>query len=75
MTQKEFNKRCHEVFLAREGDEFYYVEEVFSDDRILIAMSEIDDDGERNTFYYEAYMIERPESLAYLLGERDDFTD
>lgn len=75
MTQKEFNKRCNEVFESREGDEYYYVEEVFSDDRVSIAMSEVDEDGDRAVFFYEANMVERPEALAYLLGQRDDFND
>lgn len=75
LTQKEFNKRCNEVFLSQEGDEYYYVDEVFSDDRISIAMGEPDGFCGRVHFNYVAHMVERPEALAYLLGERDDFND
>lgn len=75
MTQTEFNKRCDEVFESREGDEYYYVEEVFSDGRVSIAMSELDEDGDRTVFFYEPDMSERPEALAYLLGQRDYFND
>lgn len=75
LTQKEFNKRCNEVFESREGDKYYFVDEVFSDDRVVITMSETDKDGYELIFNYEANMVERPEALAYILGQRDDFND
>lgn len=74
MTFKEFNKRCNEVFESREGDEYYRIKEVFPDKQISISMSEIDC-GERIYFDYKPDMSERPEALAYLLGQRDDFND
>lgn len=74
LTQKEFNKRCNEVFESDHQEEYYFVDEVFSDDRVVISMSEVDY-GERLYFNYVANMVERPEALAYLLGERDDFND
>jgi hypothetical protein len=38
-------------------------------------MSERDQDGEEISFTYEPDMSERPESLDYLLGNRNDFND
>ena len=72
LTQTEFNKRCHEVFFTETTDNFYFIE--VDDDGVRIEMSELSD-GEDVVFTYEPDMTERPESLDYLLGNRDDFND
>jgi hypothetical protein len=73
LTQFEFNQRCHEVFVTEETDNFFYIE--VEGDKVSIWMSERDQDGEEISFTYEPDMTERPESLDYLLGNRDDFND
>lgn len=73
LTQEEFNKRCNEVFLSQEGDYYYSIE--VKGDRVIINMEEETIDGDTVVFDYEPDMTERPEALAYLLGERDDFND
>jgi hypothetical protein len=46
------------------------------DGQLLIEMEEINEEGESSgIFNYEPNMEERPEALAYLMGERDDFND
>lgn len=77
LTPEEFDKRCREVFLTNEGDEFYGIE-VFNDQYIVLSMAEMDEvDGEYVLvdFRYQPSMTDRPEALAYLLGERDNFND
>jgi hypothetical protein len=73
LTQFEFNQRCHEVFVTKETDNFFDIE--VEGDRVSIWMSERDQDGEEISFTYEPDMSERPESLDYLLGNRNDFND
>ena len=77
LTPEEFDKRCREVFVANEGDEFYGIE-VFDDHHIFLSMAEMDEvDGEPVLvgLTYQPAMADRPEALAYLLGERGDFHD
>jgi hypothetical protein len=39
-------------------------------------MQEMDEDGNISSIFdYEPDMTERPEALAYLMGDRDDFND
>ena len=74
LTQEEFNRRCHEVFFTAEGEEFYNI--IVDDDKnVIICMSEPDPEIGEILFYYEPEMSERPEALAYLLGNRNDYND
>ena len=72
LSIQELNKRCDEVFCLGEGDEIY---DVFcKDGGTVVRMLEIDS-GETLFFDFVPDMSERPEALAYLLGERDSFSD
>lgn len=77
LTEKELNKRAAEVFELQEGDYIYDV--IVNDDgRVLVNMEEVgtkQEDFRMVNFNYEPNMSERPEALAYLLGERDNFND
>lgn len=73
LNAKEIQKRCEKVFAAEEGDIFYNI--IVEDGRTEIPMDEIDEDGYPRSFIFEPNMSERPEALAYLLGERNDFND
>jgi hypothetical protein len=70
----ESNRRCSEVFDMQEDD---FVWGIYLDDgQLLVEMEEINEEGESSgIFNYEPDMTERPEALAYLMGERDDFND
>lgn len=70
----EINRRCSEVFDMQEDD---FVWGIYLDNgQLLIEMEEINEEGESSgIFNYEPNMEERPEALAYLMGERDDFND
>jgi hypothetical protein len=70
----EINRRCSEVFDMQEDD---FVWGIYLDDgQLLVEMEEINEEGESSgIFNYEPNMEERPEALAYLMGERDDFND
>lgn len=70
----ELNRRCSEVFEMQEGDTVYSI--CLDGDQPIIEMEEIDVDGNfSGIFDYEPDMSERPEALAYLMGDRDDFND
>lgn len=73
LAQKELNKRAEEVFELQEGDYIYLIEQI--GDKVYVNMQEIDEKGNIIVFDYEPDMTERPEALAYLMGERDDFND
>lgn len=73
MTQKDFDKRCKEVFITQEGDEFYAINTNGSD--VCIAMKETDPNGEELFFNYFPDMSDREQALDYLLGKRNDFND
>lgn len=73
LNAKEIQERCEKVFAAEEGDVFYNI--IVEDGRTEIPMDEIDEDGYPCSFIFEPNMSERPEALAYLLGERNDFND
>lgn len=77
LTEKELNKRVAEVFDLQEGDYIYDV--IVNDDgKVLVNMEEVGTKQENFrivNFDYEPNMSERPEALAYLLGERADFND
>jgi hypothetical protein len=71
---KELNKRCEEVFELQEDDYIYDV--IVDDDNVVrVNMTELDQSGQFVIFDYLPDMSERPESLDYILGERDDFND
>ena len=77
LSQEEFQKRCEEVFLMNDGDEAYGIT-VEDDGRVKVSMGEVGTKEEQFRwvyFDYEPDMSERPEALAYLLGERNDFND
>jgi len=77
----EFQKRAHEVFLFAEGEEplDIYVFSKYCDgsyvNQTIYLSVEVNC---RYTSYitdYKLDMTDRPTALAYLLGERDDFSD
>lgn len=70
----EINRRCSQVFDMQEDD---FVWGIYLDDgQLKVEMEEINEEGESSgIFYYEPDMTERPEALAYLMGERNDFND
>ena len=70
----EINQRCNQVFEMREDD---FVWGIYLDNgQLKVEMEEVDENGNGSgIFYYEPDMTERPEALAYLMGERDDFND
>jgi hypothetical protein len=71
----EINRRCNEVFVMQEGD-FVWGIFLTDDGQLLVEMEEINEEGESSgIFNYEPNMEERPEALAYLMGERNDFND
>ena len=73
LNREEFNKRCNEVFESQEGDYYYSIEVI--DNKVIINMEEETEKGATVIFDYEPDMTDRPQALAYLLGERDDFND
>jgi hypothetical protein len=74
LDSKELNKRCEEVFELQEDDYIYDV--IVDDDNVVrVNMTELDQSGQFVIFDYLPDMTERPESLEYILGERDDFND
>lgn len=73
LNQEELNERAHEVFILEDTDVVYDLEVV--DDRVIIEMSEMDEDFDETIFNYEPDMTGRPEALDYLLGLRNDFND
>lgn len=74
LDQKELNRRADQVFALMPGD---YIFDVFVEDdgRVRVNMQELGEDGDYVNFNYEPDMTDRPEALAYLMGERDDFND
>ena len=76
LNENELNKRADEVFELYAGDYIYSVE-VQDDGRVQILMDEAAEGlpTKRMLFTYEPDMTERPQALAYLMGERDDFND
>ena len=74
LSLEELNKRCGEVFELQEDDYIYSVE-VDDDGTVRVNMEELSQEGQMVIFDYEPDMTERPESLDYILGNRDDFND
>ena len=71
----ELNRRCDEVFDMQEGD-FVWSIRVNGEGQLLVEMEELDEKGNSSgIFDYEPDMTERPEALAYLMGDRNDFND
>lgn len=69
LSFEELNRRANEVFFLDEGDEIISVEG--EGDCVKVKMQ--NKDG--FVFDYLPDMTDRPEALAYLKGERDDFND
>jgi len=69
LSFEELNKRADEVFLLDDGDEVISVDG--EGDCVRVRM--IDKDGLE--FDLMPDMTDRPEALAYLKGERNDFND
>lgn len=69
----ELNKRAEEVFDLQEGDYIFDVEVIYG--QVYVNMEEITEKGDIVIFDYKPDMSERPQALAYLLGQRDDFND
>ena len=75
MDTNELNRRCDQVFNMNDSD-FVWGVYLTSDGQLLVEMEEINEEGESSgIFNYEPDMTERPEALAYLMGERNDFND
>jgi hypothetical protein len=75
MDTNELNRRCDQVFNMNDSD-FVWGVYLTSDGQLLVEMEEINEEGESSgIFNYEPDMEERPEALAYLMGERNDFND
>ncbi len=70
----ELNKRAEEVF-DLQVDDYIWDVSVTDDNKVLVNMEEVDENGRIMIFDYEPDMTERPEALDYLLGRRDDFND
>lgn len=74
---KDFAKRCEEVFETKEGEEYCDIR-VEDDGKVRIGVVEVSPKEKGSNwiyFEYEPDMTERPQALAYLMGERDDFND
>jgi hypothetical protein len=69
LSFEELNRRADEVFCLEEGDEIISVDG--EGDCVRVRM--IDKDGLE--FDLMPDMTDRPQALAYLKGERDDFDD
>jgi hypothetical protein len=69
LSFEELNKRADEVFLLDEGDQVISVDG--EGDCVRVRM--IDKDGLE--FDLMPDMTDRPQALAYLKGERNDFND
>lgn len=70
----ELNKRYQEVFMANKRDIVYDIR-VRGDGQLEIDMDEATD---KDTFAWLVYcpnMEGRPQALAYLMGDRNDFND
>ena len=65
----ELNKRANEVFDLKEEETVWDVE-IDNMDNVRVTL----DDGETEWDYIPD-MDSRPQALAYLMGERDDFND
>lgn len=74
MEQKEFQRRCEEVFDTQEDEEYYSID-ITPEGEVVINMSEINETGQFIIFDYIPDMTNRPEALDYLLGARNDFND
>lgn len=71
----EINRRAEEVFDMRNGE---FVMAVYYDDEsetVRMPMLELDDNDNLISFDYIPDMTDRPQALAYLMGEREDFAD
>jgi len=69
LSFEELNRRADEVFLLDDGDEVISVDG--EGDCVRVRMV----DANFCEFDLMPDMSERPEALAYLKGERDDFND
>jgi len=76
MTQKEFNRRCYEVFEPLDGDSYQFME-MNGEQPIIHFLGKVyvGEEFSIMPFAYEPDMSDRPQALAYLKGERDDFND
>lgn len=77
LSQEDFQKRCEEVFDTQDGEEYYGIR-IEDDGQIYIEVGETGTKEEGFAWVYFDYkpdMTDRPEALAYLMGDRDDFND
>lgn len=74
LNQDELNRRADKVFDLKIGDYVYDVT-IEDDGSTVIPMHELGDDGDYVDFDYRPNMADRPQALAYLMGDRDDFND
>ena len=75
LTQEDFNKRCHKVFTLRQNSQFYSM--YFDKDNCprFIMDEYVRKFNKVMRFAFKPNMTERPQALAYLMGERSDFND
>ena len=80
-SDKELKKRCKEVWPDEVWEEGYLGEGVYDvsnvDGNAIICWSYVDD-GPQYKWHYRYFkkgMKRRPQALAYVCGERDDFND
>lgn len=71
LSRSELNKRAEKVFVLKPGDYIYSI--ILGDDGTLIVTMEEVRHGP--IFEYLPDMSGRPEAVAYLMGDRDDFND
>ena len=69
----ELNKRYQEVFMANEHDIVYGIS-LNGDGQLEIDLDEYEN-GDRIWALYRPNMEERPQALAYLMGDRNGFND
>lgn len=75
LDRSELNRRCDQVFDLTVL-EYVYDVYITDDGRVVMEMSELKDKESIFFFFdYEPDMSDRPESLEYIMGTRDDFND
>lgn len=70
----ELNRRAEEVFELKENDYICGLQ-VTDDDTVKLTVQEVLEDGTPVVFDYLPDMTGRPEALAYMLGETNQFSD
>ena len=74
LTRSELNRRCDQVFDLTVS-EYVYDVYVTNDNRVIVDVSILDENRHEKFIDYEPDMSDRPKSLEYILGTRDNFDD